>query len=273
MPIEVKQVGTRFCVFADGRDTGRWASTRAKADEIASRLKPARTSTPAKASPTPAPARVDARLTPEFKRWFGQSKVTSFQKVASDPPDYAELAQKVYHGTIEDFDTFTYAKYGKGRGARAGRAGKGFYFTPSHTLAREHARVRHHKLGLEGAPAEKVLDVYLKMERPLWVNTFEELPEYPGEEMSVGDAIELQRYVRQLGHDGIIKWPNHHRDFTEEDWEYYNPDSDDRDYGDDEIEYIVFEPTQVKSASKNRGTFDPNDPNIYHNPLRNKRTR
>lgn len=271
--IEVRQVGSRYCVYASGRDTGKWASTRDKAEEIASRLKPA--SAPARerprsAAPAPAPA---ASPDAAFKRWFGKSKVRQFLPHIPGNDDPSNPPLTVFHGTVEDFDTFSYAKYGKGEGARAGRGGKGFYFTPSKRLAREHARVRHHKLGLEGAPAEKVLDVYLKMERPLYVNTFEELPEYPGEEMGVSDAETLQREIRALGHDGIIKYPNHHADWSAEAWNDYEPEWDDREYEDNEVEYIVFEPTQIKSASKNRGTFDPNDPNIYHNPLRNKRSR
>jgi hypothetical protein len=198
---------------------------------------------------------------PAFKKWFRGSKV-----IAGEKP------LRLYHGTVEDFDTFSYAKYGKGKGARAGRGGKGFYFTPERGLAAEHASVRFHKLGLPGKPQPRILDVYLKMENPLYVNTFEELPEYVGEDMSVGEAAALQREVRKMGHDGIIKMPNHHTNWTEEDWEYYEPEFDDKDYGDDEIEYIVFKPTQIKSASKNRGTFDPNDPNIYHNPARREAT-
>jgi GNAT superfamily N-acetyltransferase len=34
------------------------------------------------------------------------------------------------------------------------------------------------------------------------------------------------------------------------------------------VEIIAFEPTQIKSAIGNRGTFDPEDPNIMHNPRR-----
>jgi hypothetical protein len=35
-------------------------------------------------------------------------------------------------------------------------------------------------------------------------------------------------------------------------------------FGDATVELVAFDPAQVKSAIGNRGTFDPNDPNILH---------
>jgi hypothetical protein len=34
--------------------------------------------------------------------------------------------------------------------------------------------------------------------------------------------------------------------------------------------WVAFSPTQIKSAIGNRGTFEPEDPNIMHNPRRPK---
>ena len=34
--------------------------------------------------------------------------------------------------------------------------------------------------------------------------------------------------------------------------------------------YMVFEPTQIKAAVGNRGTFDPNDPNVFHGIARRR---
>ena len=39
------------------------------------------------------------------------------------------------------------------------------------------------------------------------------------------------------------------------------------------ISYVVFSPKQIKSATKNAGTFDPYDANIYRNPRRNPSKR
>jgi len=38
------------------------------------------------------------------------------------------------------------------------------------------------------------------------------------------------------------------------------------------VNYAIFDPRQVKSASGNVGTFDPNDPDIRHNPKQRTRT-
>jgi hypothetical protein len=46
-----------------------------------------------------------------------------------------------------------------------------------------------------------------------------------------------------------------------------NPDYDERAVSDI---YAVFSPTQIKSAVSNRGTFDPNDPNILHGLARRR---
>ncbi len=47
--VEIRKVGTKFAIFVDGADTGKWASTQTKAAEIASRFAP-------KATPARAPA-------------------------------------------------------------------------------------------------------------------------------------------------------------------------------------------------------------------------
>jgi len=53
-------------------------------------------------------------------------------------------------------------------------------------------------------------------------------------------------YAREHGYDGIT-----YRNVVEKvDWEKGGS------------AYIAFDPTQIKSATGNRGTFDPNDPNI-----------
>jgi DNA ligase-1 len=59
---EVRKVGGKFCVFVDGVDTGKWASTQLKAVEIAARFgksSPALATAPVPA-PTPAPRRTAA---------------------------------------------------------------------------------------------------------------------------------------------------------------------------------------------------------------------
>jgi hypothetical protein len=52
-----------------------------------------------------------------------------------------------------------------------------------------------------------------------------------------------------------------------------DPSGDDEDYTVPSTVYVVFSPKQIKSATGNAGTFDPDDPNIYRNPRTRTRTR
>ena len=50
--VAVRQIGTKFVIFVDGADSGKWASSKAKAEQIATRFQPV----PAKkVAPKPAP--------------------------------------------------------------------------------------------------------------------------------------------------------------------------------------------------------------------------
>ena len=57
--VAVKHVSGRFCVYVDGNDTGKWASSEAKAKEIASRfeanVRPSAPVRPVAPAPKPAP--------------------------------------------------------------------------------------------------------------------------------------------------------------------------------------------------------------------------
>jgi hypothetical protein len=45
------------------------------------------------------------------------------------------------------------------------------------------------------------------------------------------------------------------------------------DYNEPADVYIIFKATQIKSATANVGTYDPNDPDIRHNPRRPARRK
>lgn len=76
-----------------------------------------------------------------------------------------------------------------------------------------------------------------------------------------GDMI--RQAFEQMGFDGIIdhtvheKWGRKMTKWGPSGMEHVHPDT---------THYIVFEPTQIKSASGNRGTFDPKNPNITFMP-------
>lgn len=183
--------------------------------------------------------------TPEFKKWFGDSKVV----------DESGKPLVVYHGNPSTTETPTVFHCGKSGGA---------FFTDDPYSA-------------EGFTADKgtISPVYLKIENPL------DLREY-GQDVSgvyaLRDALveggmsesqaarlfdvdeddpersSVWYYVRhpaiskaiQKLYDGMI--------FED----YSTPANPDATY----TSYVVFSPTQIKSATGNRGTFDPNDPDI-----------
>jgi len=84
----------------------------------------------------------------------------------------------------------------------------------------------------------RVMPVYLKIENPKIVKLFEDFVEWTDWDI---DRLKSQ------GHDGAIFRPGDGR-----------PDL-----------YVAFEPTQIKSADKNRGTFDPKNPNILYQAAEN----
>ncbi|WP_316859931.1 hypothetical protein [uncultured Cohaesibacter sp.] len=180
--------------------------------------------------------------TPEFKSWFGDSKVVD--------ADGKPLV--VYHGTGEKLDFFD---------PDLADGDLGIFFSSSKALAREYA----------GAGDGVVHETYLTLNNPFIID-------WPSETKSFevdGNVLENKRFndysmfdygtmrdvvyrARQGGHDGIIIKG------IRDGW---NADSEVADT------YVAFNSTQIKSVN-NRGTFDPNDARIlYQATLRKKLTK
>lgn len=200
--------------------------------------------------------------TPEFRKWFGDSKVVDDN---GDP-------LVVYHGTGGDFDVFQ-DKPGMGAGGRSARLG--FFFSDSPGTASqyatntidtarnrgyrraENARLRgeydeQHALDLEmedpefnGGMSPSVMASYLSMQNPLE-------HDFAGRSYDV-DRDNLSEVINQAkadGHDGVI-----FRNF------------DDAVHGEDPADhYVVFKPTQIKSATGNNGQFDSSNPSVVRSP-------
>jgi hypothetical protein len=140
----------------------------------------------------------DQTNTPEFKAWFGDSKVVD--------ADGKPLV--VYHGTNKSFTKISMKK-----------GAQGVFWVTS-----DKSSIEKGESGAQGT--SKIMELYAKIERPAgW-------EEYG--KKSLGELI-------RDGYDGVIL-PNKDGSFNA----------------------IIFDPNQVKSATGNRGTFDPNDPNILH---------
>ena len=177
--------------------------------------------------PTETPASSAA-----FRRWFGKSKVV----------DAAGEPLVVYHGSRATFDTFRRpdiaAILARGDATEAEmNQGMGIYFTDSAENAATY--------GYEVYP------VYLRMLKPLIVDAQGEEWSYVPFKGSFYYADDIVSLAEEKGHDGVI--------FLN----IYDTHSGNNILSNT---YIVFDPKQIKSATKNAGTFDPDDANIYRNP-------
>jgi hypothetical protein len=172
----------------------------------------------------------DVASSPAFRRWFGESKVVDAQG----------KPLVVYHGTASDFDRFDAVRIGSNYGHSRG----GFFFVSNREAAwnyAEDAADQQEEIELE----PRVISAYLALENPLILEASHRVwPDMYFDD----DADAILRRAHRGGHDGVI---------------VHGIDP----YSDMEPRsiYIAFRPEQIKSATDNRGTFDPNDPRISYN--------
>lgn len=172
-------------------------------------------------------AEPDLLDSPAFRSFFGASKIVS--------PSGAPLV--VYHGTPDGrFERFS----DRHKGTRSGHAPAdvGYHFTDDPGRADAYSRgyeaalhdvatdvLGHAPAAVSVPPAASIVPVVLRMERPLHVGPAETI-----------DRVAIMA-AQSEGHDGIVA-----------------------DHGDGR-EYVVFEPTQIKSIF-NTGAWDRADPRI-----------
>jgi len=179
--------------------------------------------------------------TPAFRGWFGDSKVV----------DENGRPLVVYHGTpvrgLEVFEPDEASDIANG----------GLWFTDDQRQAGRYADPDNRGRG-------EIMEVYVSLENPMVVDAMAEasaIADQIGEQEPTtwDEAAELLQYgdwskdlvdqARSAGHDGLII----------------------KNVGDaDTIQkylathVVAFRPEQIKSATGNRGTYDPSDPNILH---------
>jgi GNAT superfamily N-acetyltransferase len=105
----------------------------------------------------------------------------------------------------------------------------GAMFTPSKAYAANYGRKEY---------GGKVLAVYLRIENPFDAKNKKHEREWEAKRLPQEGWVQ---YAHRAGYDGAITMLN---------------------------EYVVFDPRQVKSATANVGTFDPEDPSILRNPAK-----
>jgi len=218
---------------------------------------------PRRQNPARKPSQTD---TPAFKRWFGASKVVN----AKGEP------RVMYHGTtVANFDAFSTLR------------------PPFFTSDKNYAKMYSDK-GKGGKARE--LEVFLRIERPFdtrhdgqavrlfnadflpWYREQQQRyahlrerdipPAVLGEALTFLDADDFWRYLRirsrrgDTPYDGLVVDEGSFPAMWEEGTGIkLTPEA--------QYAWVPLDPTQVKSAKKNVGTFDPADPSILRNPRRN----
>lgn len=125
---------------------------------------------------------------------------------------------KAYHHTENAFNVFDLSK------ARTSMDIQGFFFSADPEAEREYGSVRY--------------DTYLKMENPYIVDSKEKAKAIPFDMSKSDSGITAREWLQENGYDGIIRKA-----------EYYGAEAD---------EYVVFEPSQIKSAEPYTYTDDEN---------------
>lgn len=175
--------------------------------------------------------------TPEFRRWFGDSKVVD----ANGNP------LVVYHGTAADFTEFSHNR-------------TGIYFTDDAGAASEFAEGGESwDLAGNDTTAPAVMPAYLSLQNPLvldaqwqrdnmldaWDNGALDW-DWGALDVALGKA-------QKDGYDGAIL-----RGFLDYSGFDQSGKRSERPYD----QFVAFRPNQIKSATGNRGTFDPENPSI-----------
>jgi hypothetical protein len=177
--------------------------------------------------------------TPEFKEWFGKSVMIK--------PDTKEPII-MYHGTkSNELTAFSKDKF---QASEANRGGEGFYFTNKPGAAEPYTAGR--ETNYETSKA-RVGEYYLKMENPAPADLVKEWhrkifdAESSTSNREKGNAIvkqmarEMREDLQSKGYDGYVNVGQHPNNLHE---------------------VVVFEPTQIKSATGNEGTYNSRDPDI-----------
>lgn len=175
---------------------------------------------------------------PEFKRWFGKSKAV----------DRSGKPLRVYHGTISKFKSFdTSSEPATWGGEQYGDSAPLFFSDDPETASTyAYATVGSpHSDYDRGRRGGRVIPAYLSLKNPLVLDSH-------GERFENKHHDAIQKAFKSKSHDGVII-----RNIVDG----FSPKTK------PQTTYIVFEPTQIKSATGNSGKFDPESPDITESAI------
>lgn len=173
----------------------------------------------------------DATRSQQFKDWFGdwENNPESASKVVNENG----TPRVVYHGTKSD--AFTVFDSSKANKKLLNRLGNGYYFAADIESAERYG--------------DNVVSVYLDIKNPYRVygkregGMIEQMAEDFGMNASEISRNDIQDILKEHGYDGVMLYQNKFADCGT---------------------MVAFEPTQIKSATDNIGTFDRNNSDIRY---------
>lgn len=155
-----------------------------------------------------------------FKEWFGLSKVA----------DAEGKPLLMFHGTNKGFDRFEIRAGEKD----SGWYGSGVYLTSDPSTASAYSVYESLKSSIAGTGGANVMPVHVSLQNPyLW-------PAGRKAAITPEETDQLTKELVALGYDGVI----------------VSNENADPLYA-SHYEVVAFHPAQVKSATGNRGTYDP----------------
>ena len=174
--------------------------------------------------------------TPAFKEWFGDWE--------NDPANASKAVDGngepliLHHGTGKSFTEFS-KEYFNSTEPRGDYIGQGFYFSPDKEKAGRYANT-------QSSTEPNVISTMLNIKNPIIISgdkSRSDLHDMFGgfKEFYItmrSNPADVQEKLSEFGYDGLI----------------------DKDYD----QYATFEPNQIKSATNNAGTFDPNNNDIRY---------
>ena len=187
---------------------------------------------------------VEQTETRQFKRWFGNSKVV----------DKKGAPRKLYHYTDGEFTVFDTGKSGSNQGMRLG---DGIYLSTSPTEFSSYGKNRMELYATISNPFEMQLtDEQANAVLDKYASTKHDLNAYDGVYRNhafakLTNPVRVMDYLQAYAKDNGIKVSDILKDLG-------------YDGVHDGMEWVAFEPGQVKSATDNIGTFDRNNPDIRY---------
>ncbi len=178
----------------------------------------------------------DVTQSQQFKRWFGDWQ--NHPESASKAVNADGTPMVVYHGTNTEFWTFDLAKSGR----NYGETSEGLFFFTNKRNGYSDSAEDYARAAAQDGGTPRIMECYLSMKKPLVLHSD---GYYTPTAYFDKNAEAVYKQYLNGDYDGII---------------IENSDKS----VDDSVIYLLDNPTQIKSATDNIGTFDGSNPDIRY---------